>query len=881
MSNPLRQRYRALTLPAPQPFVMLSEWIFLNLFNAKRAPRRSQAELNASAEQQRWTWQAIARGEGDPTDFPPKIAEKYAHRDREMAKQREASQRAIAANKAMMEMRKKSGPGSRAIDAENALERLRRQRSESAIRARQALDDLQQRVRTAELSQDRAVAAGNAIDELRRRVAEPEAIETADSSRAASLLLCAGAAETAGSSRAAPLPLCAGAPPGAEFGEPEAVDSIEDLIELRTVVAPAGPTGITFRTIESTGFSVVDSVAPNALLGGAVMPGDVLVRIDDDVPTRTLGSAAKVAALLRAREHAPIRSLHFAADTDDAIRIVIAAREEEQARAAAEARRGEYEEAVSTGQCGEDAVSAGKLLEQLMARAEAEEAEKAEAAKRASITGRLSAFFGTHHEPEEEEEEVKYDFDLPDPKNREEFNEFCEPIIAKECIAVMARMQELDTAVQYMQEKVSELERHGASEAQRAEARHRLELVREYVVTFERKFGLGDHAHRSHHLHLKFSGLPWWKRCCVRIANSCGFCLSQLTDEERLERIIRAKVRRDVAQACKWDEELRELEGDDQERRLIELARFELLTPSEQKIYMDNGGLATEEEPPAPVSTCMKVIASIVMFFLVITPTFLLLLFGVQKGKSVIKTWWIGTMTCFALEAGIFQPLILMCLHVWFPLLIRKKLKRLVDPTQLARFPFKTPLFEYPTTYLAHKYNGLVVAGRMLKRRSAVEVKSVLDSRGHFEQHLGTTGATTPVASAQPRASRPARLFITLLFFVIVMSPELQEFVILEILAMVTVGAIIIIKLVNRMYVWEQVLVGIFTGIAFLMAVRFCIHHRGHPKEIEDDSDDEDEDATEKKDAKTFDEETKEAPQEAPPCVEVDAIPVSTRVVLF
>ena len=152
MSNPLRQRYRALTLPAPQPFVMLSEWIFLNLFNAKRAPRRSQAELNASAEQQRWTWQAIARGEGDPTEFPPKIAEKYAHRDREMAKQREASQRAIAANKAMMEMRKKSGPGSRAIDAENALERLRRQRSESAIRARQALDDLQQRVRTAEPS---------------------------------------------------------------------------------------------------------------------------------------------------------------------------------------------------------------------------------------------------------------------------------------------------------------------------------------------------------------------------------------------------------------------------------------------------------------------------------------------------------------------------------------------------------------------------------------------------------------------------------------------------------------------------------------------------------------------------------------------------------
>jgi hypothetical protein len=434
-----------------------------------------------------------------------------------------------------------------------------------------------------------------------------------------------------------------------------------------------------------------------------------------------------------------------------------------------------------------------------------------------------------------------------------------------------------------MRDKVSELERHGASEAQRVEARRRLELVRDYMVTFERKFGLGDHAHRSHHLHLKFSGLPWWKRCCLRIFNSCGLCLSQLTDEERLERIIRAKVRRDVAQACKWDEELSELEGDDQERRLIELARFELLTTTEQKIYMDNGGLATEEEPPAPVTTCTKVIASIIMFFLVITPTLLLLLFGVSKGKSVIRTWWKGTMVCFALEAGIYQPIILMTLHVYFPFLIRKKLKRLVDPTQLNRFPFQTPLYEHPTTYLAHKYKGLVVAGRMLKRRSAVEVKNALDSRGHFEQHLGTTGGTTRVVSAQPRASRAARVFITLMFFVIVMSPEFQEFVVLEVLAFVTVAAIIIIKLVNQMYVWEQVLIGIFTGIAFLMAVRFCIHHRGHPKEIDEDSDDEEEEgATGEDDAKKADEETKEPPPE--PSIEVSAVPVITtpmQVVLF
>ena len=74
------------------------------------------------------------------------------------------------------------------------------------------------------------------------------------------------------------------------------------------------------------------------------------------------------------------------------------------------------------------------------------------------------------------------------------------------------------------------------------------------------------------------------------------------TTEERLERIVRAKVRRDVRQACEWDEMLSGLEGDEREVRLIELARFEHLTPIERSIYCSNGGMAEKEEPPAPVS---------------------------------------------------------------------------------------------------------------------------------------------------------------------------------------------------------------------------------------------------------------------------------------
>ena len=41
---------------------MFSEWIFLNMFNAPRAVRRSAKQLEIAAEQQRWTWEEIARG---------------------------------------------------------------------------------------------------------------------------------------------------------------------------------------------------------------------------------------------------------------------------------------------------------------------------------------------------------------------------------------------------------------------------------------------------------------------------------------------------------------------------------------------------------------------------------------------------------------------------------------------------------------------------------------------------------------------------------------------------------------------------------------------------------------------------------------------------
>ena len=63
----------------------------------------------------------------------------------------------------------------------------------------------------------------------------------------------------------------------------------------------------------------------------------------------------------------------------------------------------------------------------------------------------------------------------------------------------------------------------------------------------------------------------------LRRAVCCCMCGGE-TDEERLERIVRAKVRRDVTIAYAWDVQLRELGLEAKERYLIELARFEQLT---------------------------------------------------------------------------------------------------------------------------------------------------------------------------------------------------------------------------------------------------------------------------------------------------------------
>ena len=310
------------------------------------------------------------------------------------------------------------------------------------------------------------------------------------------------------------------------------------------------------------------------------------------------------------------------------------------------------------------------------------------------------------------------------------------------------------------------------------------------------------------------------------------------------------------------DAELDELEGDAQEKRLLELARFELLNPSEQSIYKMNGGSPRRRSRP-PVAGWKKYVFGVVMLTLLVIPTLFLLLFGVQQGKKTTKSWWVGTMTCFALEWFIYEPLQIGFLFVFLPSLVRSRLKRLVDPTQIVRFPFKTPLYEQPTTYLA-AHSGLV-ARRMLKRRALRRTKATAGARSVAEAAamaevrtddddgtrnggLASEAAGVVMRLVQHRATFGARMMIGFWTILILMPPELQEMVIMDSLAIATVGALFVIQFVNRLDWVGRGFCIAMNALSIFAVFAYCAHRRGGVKPVDDADDDEDDEEEEEDD---------------------------------
>ena len=88
----------------------------------------------------------------------------------------------------------------------------------------------------------------------------------------------------------------------------------------------------------------------------------------------------------------------------------------------------------------------------------------------------------------------------------------------------------------------------------------------------------------------------------------------------------------------------------------------------------------------------------------------------------------------------------IIVMHILLPLVIKPKLKVLVEPTQISRadnlflkFPFETTLCEHPTNHLALKYSGeSLVARAILARPAAQQIDELSSARnGPSAQPLG------------------------------------------------------------------------------------------------------------------------------------------------
>ena len=137
------------------------------------------------------------------------------------------------------------------------------------------------------------------------------------------------------------------------------------------------------------------------------------------------------------------------------------------------------------------------------------------------------SFFNDPHERDDASAEVeefnrqdKGGFTLPDPDDRAAFDAFTDMITARDCLAVVARHDELTHTYAHLKEQTQ----HGNDK----EAHRHLETVRELLGQFERRWGFTRQSCAG-------GGLTALWRACTRGAES---------EEERLERLVRAKVQR-------------------------------------------------------------------------------------------------------------------------------------------------------------------------------------------------------------------------------------------------------------------------------------------------------------------------------------------------
>ena len=400
---------------------------------------------------------------------------------------------------------------------------------------------------------------------------------------------------------------------------------------------------------------------------------------------------------------------------------------------------------------------------------------------------------------------------LPPIDDDAKIDAFIEVVVARNCRGVLGRHRELRSAADTN------------------------EATRKILHDFERTWGLGGRARTQRRLHARHLPALAAARfhAADRFRRLCRLCCGEgtLSEEETLERLVRAKARKDVRVALAWNAELEALDGEGaREKLLLEYARFEHLSSVERNVYVSNGGCQVEAAPAPPVTLATKALAAALMVPLLVGPMLFLLLFGLWQGKHTTRCWWTATMTCFALSAVVFEPIQLAFLYVVMPSLVRTKMRKLYDPTENQIFPFRTVLYEYPTSFLAAQHPGLVVARRVLRRRAlrAQADGGAADGGGDG----AACGAPTTLGAADVRyrtaktRNRFSRLALFLWGALLLMPEWVQECVIEDILAGLTVVALGVARVLRYAEDHWRAAAGLGVGALFLLVAYLCVRKR-------------------------------------------------------
>lgn len=203
--------------------------------------------------------------------------------------------------------------------------------------------------------------------------------------------------------------------------------------------------------------------------------------------------------------------------------------------------------------------------------------------------------------------------------------------------------------------------------------------------------------------------------------------------------------------------------------------RFEHLTRKERAIYQLNFALG-EEGPPPPVRRWKKIVAVPVVIILTLFPMYYLIMFGAQQERHATRAWLVSTVICMALEGLIYDPLVIIVMYIASPMLIRRKIKHLADPTSILRFPSRSDLLESPSAYLAHRHHDLKVA------------RAFRQARHHnYDGALDDMTAELPRAQHRKVSARRLSSAVIIMYSIFLAMPEaIQEAVLKDLLMVLT-----------------------------------------------------------------------------------------------